>query len=117
MRFPMLAMAAPALVACTSASVSSGTAAVQTNTPVEPSASDRLALGAMKTRDYTVTWLSGNRLRVETAQGALVADGVTPNDLKAIDAFLLHVCTQAIGDAHLDARFEATVADRNALPH
>jgi hypothetical protein len=79
-------------------------------TPVEdgwtrPASAPRTsALGALQTRDHKVTFLSGNRLRVEDARGAVVADGVTTDDLEKIDPFLHRACTRATAGAFLDAR-------------
>jgi hypothetical protein len=78
-------------------------------TPVEdgwtrPTSAPRTgALGAMQTRDHRVTFLSGHRLRVEDARGAVVADGVTVDDLKKIDPFLHDACTTATARTFLDA--------------
>jgi hypothetical protein len=68
----------------------------------------------MRTRDYKVTWLAGNSLRVEDAQGAVVADRITVNELEAMDPFLFYACTRAIGAAHLDARLDARVVTAHA---
>jgi hypothetical protein len=110
MRSLTLAAAFPALFGCTSASFSGGTAALETNTPAEASTSERSAIGAMKMRDYKVTWLAGNSLRVENAQGAIVADGITLNELSALDPFLHNACAGATGAMHLDTRLDARVA-------
>jgi hypothetical protein len=61
------------------------------------------ALGAMQTRDHKVTFLAGQRVRVEDARGAVVADGVTLDDLKKIDPFLHEACTTATARTFLDA--------------
>jgi hypothetical protein len=58
------------------------------------------ALGAIQTRDFKVTWLAGQKLRVENARGAVVADGVTADDLERLDLFLYTVCTQATASGY-----------------
>jgi hypothetical protein len=86
-------------------------AGVGCGTPVEDgwtrpaSAPSTSALGALQTRDHKVTFLAGHRVRVEDARGALVADGVTVEDLAKIDPFLHAACTNARA-AYLDARLD-----------
>ncbi len=65
--------------------------------------SPRPALGAMQTRNYKVTWLAGQRLRVENARGAVIAEAATLEDLARIDPFLETVCTHASASAKIDA--------------
>ncbi len=74
--------------------------------PVSPAQTSRsVAFGALKTRDHKVTWLSGQRLRIEDGRGAVVASGVTLDDLARIDPFLYAACTSAMAQngAYLDA--------------
>jgi hypothetical protein len=82
-------------------------ASVSCGTPVEtgwtgPVAAPR-SLGAIQMRDHKVTFLSGRLLRVEDASGAIVADGVTFEQLRKIDPFLHDACTTGTGRAYLDA--------------
>jgi hypothetical protein len=64
------------------------------------------AIGAMQTRDYKVTWLAGQKLRIENAHGAVVADGVTMGDLERINPFLHSVCANGTAARSIDARFD-----------
>jgi hypothetical protein len=80
-------------------------------TPVEdgwtrPVSSAPHALGAMQTRDHKVTFLSGHRVRVEDARGAILADGVTLAELERIDPFLHKACSTATAGVYLDARLD-----------
>jgi hypothetical protein len=64
------------------------------------------AIGAMRTRQYTVTWLTGGTLRVENAAGGVVAEGVTIEDLETIDPFLRAACSHGTAAAYIDASLE-----------
>jgi hypothetical protein len=89
-------------------------AAAGCGTPVEdgwtrPVAVPKHALGAMQTRDHKVTFLAGHRVRVEDARGAILADGVTLDELARINPFLHAACTNATAGAYLDARLDRPV--------
>jgi hypothetical protein len=96
MRFVALAVGLLGLVACSTPAQDGGGRAASAT-------SSQRALGAMRTRDYKVTWLPGQKLRVEDARGAVVADGVTIDDLARIDPFLEAACTNAKASASLDS--------------
>ena len=94
-------------------------AAFGCGTPVEdgwtrPASPAPTALGALQTRDHKVTFLAGHRVRVEDAHGALVADGVTVDELAKIDPFLHAACTNATAGMYLDARLDRPVARAHA---
>lgn len=63
----------------------------------------RSALGAMHTRNYKVTWLSGQRLRAEDSRGGVIAEAATVEDLARIEPFLETVCTNASASGYVDA--------------
>jgi hypothetical protein len=63
-----------------------------------------LVLAAMQTRDYKITWLAGQKVRVEDVHGTVVADGVTIDDLDRIDPFLREACKSATAGTYVDAR-------------
>ena len=54
-----------------------------------------------------MTWLLGDRVRVENAEGAVIADGIAVDQLEAVDPFLYYACIQAIARTQPDARFDA----------
>ena len=85
-----------ALVACSAPGQDGGSR--PSSLPTAPT-----ALGAIQTRDFKVTWLAGQTVRVENARGAVVADGVTPDYLERLDLFLYTACTQATASGYADA--------------
>jgi hypothetical protein len=74
----------------------------------------RRATFAIQTRDYKVTFLTGDRVSVTDARGAVLADGVSATELERIDPFLAATVRNATastfstgaGDVYLDARLD-----------
>jgi hypothetical protein len=73
-----------------------------------------VAIGAIQTRDHKVTFLTGDRLKVEDARGVVLADGVTLEGLQKVDPFLYAACVNATARSgtYVDARL-----DRLPAPH
>ena len=81
--------------------------------PLSPAdAPSPVALGALQTRDYKVTFLTGDRLAVEDARGVTLARGITLADLQKVDPFLYAACANAMAKngTYLDARLDARPA-------
>ena len=74
----------------------------------------RSATFALQTRDYKVTFLTGDRVEVKDARGVVVATGVTVSDLEKVDPFLYAACRNATASkgTYIDARL-----DRGVAPH
>ena len=71
-----------------------------------------VALGALQTRDFKVTFLTGDRVAVEDARGVMLARGITLAELQKVDPFLYAACANAMArnGTYLDARLDARPA-------
>lgn len=99
---PLLLLAAAAFVAACGTADDAPLAPPPKTVAALPTAR---ATFAMQTRDYKVTFMTGDRVRVEGARGELVADGVTVESLERVDPFLYAACRSATanGGPYLDA--------------
>lgn len=72
----------------------------------------RRATFALQTRDYKVTFLTGDRVEVVDARGVVVATGVTVGDLEKVDPFLYAACRNATASkgVFVDARLDRDLA-------